>query len=186
MGEIRIMKISINPRDFVAALVAALVAAGGAYASYTLPTQNPEVDEDTAEFRDTVAVESKTIAAMIADTKAGKNVSEFRLGMFSMNLLNQLADRDPGLGAYFHRDGRMMQSYLTDVFQYHSDEEMAHMAALAADGKRATRQSARYALEALRHIPKPADPPETQAQDRTALAAALTELNADLAKAARE
>ncbi len=180
------MRFSTIPRDFIAALVAALVAAGGAYASYALPTVNADVDEDTAEFRDTVAVETKTIAAMIADTKAGKNVSEFRLGMFSMNLLNQLADRDPGLGVYFHRDGRMMQSYLTDVFQYHSDEEMAHVAALAEDGKHATRQSARYTLEALRHIPKPSDPPQAQAEDRTALADALTELNTNLAKAVRE
>jgi hypothetical protein len=186
MNDNGIMRISFVPRDFIAALVAALVAAGGAYASYKLPTVNADVDEDTAEFRDTVAVETKTIAAMIADTKAGKNISEFRLGMFSMNLLNQLADRDPGLGAYFHRDGRMMQSYLTDVFQYHSDEEMAHVAALAGDGKRATRESARYALEALRHIPNPSATAETQAEDRTALADALTELNTNLAKAARE
>jgi len=52
--------------------------------------------------------------------------------------------------------------------------------------KPAVRESAKDALEALRHIPESKDPPATQAKDRADLAEALTALRAELAKAAQE
>ncbi len=176
-------------RDLAAAMVVLLVAAGGAYIAHALPADAADQDEDTADFRDSMKSDAQTIEGMIKDTQAGKNVSEFRLGMFSMNLLNELGDRDPGLGRYFHQGGRTMQTYLTDVFQYHDAEEVAHVAAMAqepkADGARPmVRLSAKDALEALRHIPASKDAPETQAKDRADLAQALTTLKGDLAKAA--
>ncbi|HEY1723453.1 MAG TPA: hypothetical protein VGG27_19575 [Magnetospirillaceae bacterium] len=178
-------------RDFIAALFALIVAIGGAYLVHALPEENADEDEDTAEFRDTLKTDTQTINGMIADTKAGKNVSEFRIGMFSMGLLNTLSDRDPGLGGYFHKDGRMMQSYLTDVFQYHDAEEMDHVTAMAKEpasskAKPEVRMAARDMLESLRHIPEGKDPPEKQAAARAALIDALTALNADLAKAVKE
>ncbi len=180
-----------HSRDFIAALFALVVAVGGAYALHATPEENADEDEDTAEFHDTIKTGTKTIDGIIADTKAGKNVSEFRLGMFSMSLLNTLSDRDPELGNYFHKDGRMMQSYLTDIFQYHDADEIARITAMAQappDGKTkpAIRMAARDTLEALRHIPESKDPPEEQAKARKALIDTLTALNADLAKAAKE
>jgi hypothetical protein len=171
-------------RDFAALLFVLVLAVGGALAWWRFPAAESEDAEAAAEFRTQAATEAKTVAAMIAETKAGTNISETRLGMFMMNLLSGLAEEDDGLGTYFHRDGRLMQDYLTDQFQYHSEEEVARVAALAAQGKPAIRQSARYALEALRHIPVSKDPPETQAADRAALAAALTALDDNLIKAA--
>lgn len=178
-------------RDFIAGLFAALVALGGAYVVYAFPEENADVDEETADFQDTVASGVKTVDGIIADTKAGKNVSEFRLGMFQMSLLNTLGEHDPGLGTYFHKDGRTMQSYLTDVFQYHDADEITHVTAMAqapadAKTKPATRMAARDALESLRHIPEGKDPPEAQAKSRAALVEALTALKGDLAKAAKE
>jgi hypothetical protein len=181
----------LHSRDFIAALFAVAIAIGGAYAIHATPVENGDEDEDTAEFRDTLRSSAKTIDAIITDTRAGKNVSEFRLGMFSMSLLNTLAERDPGLGNYFHKDGRTMQSYLTDQFQYHDTEEIAKITAMAQapaseTSKPEVRMAARDALEALRHIPEGKDTPEKQAEDRKALADTLTSLNADLLKAAKE
>jgi hypothetical protein len=173
-------------------LAAALLAL--VLAAFALPiaaAAQSDQDEDTTDFRDEMKTCGSSVERMLADTKAGKNVSEFRLGMFSMSLLNTLGERDPELGAYFHKDGRTMQSYLTDVFQYHDADEVAHVAAMAqvpqSDTVRpAVRMSAKDTLEALRHIPEGKDPPETQAKDREALAATLATLRGDLAKAAEE
>jgi len=173
-------------RDFAAALLMLLVALGGAFAWWRVPAGDADAAEAAAEFRAALPAEVKTIAAIIADSKAGKNVSEFRMGMFSMNLLNQLSDQDAALGAYFHKDGRTMQTYLTDVFQYHSEEEVARIAAMEKEGDKPVRQSAHYALEALRHIPEPKDPPADQEQDRKALIEALAALEASLNKAGKE
>lgn len=181
----------LHSRDFVAALFALVVAIGGFYAAHALPEENSDEDEDTAEFHDTLMSDTKTIDGIIADTRAGRNVSEFRLGMFSMSLLNTLAERDPELGNYFHKDGRTMQSYLTDQFQYHDADEIAHITAMAQAPQKGTakpevRMAARDTLEALRHIPEGKDPPEAQAAARKSLAETLTTLNADLVKAAKE
>jgi len=148
-------------------------------------------DDDTVDFRDEMKSSGASVDRMIADTKAGRNISEFRLGMFSMSLLNTLGERDPELGAYFHKGGRTMQTYLTDVFQYHDTDEVAHVAVMAQAPKAGTvrpavRMSAKDTLEALRHIPEGKDPPATQAKDRDDLAAALTSLRGDLDKAAQE
>ena len=172
-------------RDAVAALVALLVALGGGVTLQLRPADQDEADA-AAEFREAAAADAKTIAAIVADSESGKNVSEFRMGMFSMNLLNELSDRDAALGGYFHQGGRTMETYLTDVFQYHSEEEVARIAAMAGSGKREVRLSAQHALEALRHIPDDKDPPAAQAADRKALAASLKALEASLAEAAKE
>ena len=175
----------LRSRDGLAALIALLVALGGVAAIRLQPLDSDQ-DEATADFKDSMESDGRFVDAMIADTKAGKNLSDFRLGMFSMNLLNQLSDRDPALGAYFHRGGRMMESYLTDVFQYHSEDEVARIAAMASSGDRPVRKGARDTLEALRHIPVDTDPPADQAQDRADLAKSLRDLKASLAEAARE
>ncbi len=181
----------LHSRDFIAALFAVMIAIGGAYAVHATPEENADEDEDTAEFKDTVVTDMKTVEGILADTKAGRNVSEFRLGMFSMSLLNTLAERDQELGNYFHKDGRTMQSYLTDQFQYHDGEEIAKITEMAqqpasAKVKPGVRMAAKDTLEALRHIPESKDPPEKQAESRKTLADTLTTLNADLAKAAKE
>lgn len=168
----------LRSRDVIAPILAVLVAAGGIAVLRYVPAGDAE---DEADFRQTMAGDVKFVNAMLADTEAGKNVSDFRIGMFAMGLLGDLSERDPALGAYFHQNGRLMQSYLTDVFQYHSDDEVAHVAALAAKGGE-TRRAAQFALESLRHIPVEKDPPEQQAADRKDLAAALAALGDSLAK----
>lgn len=173
-------------RNSIAFLLVFILAAGGALAWWRVPAADSDDAEEAMEFRTEVTTESKSIAAMIAETQSGTNISETRLGMFMMNLLSGLAEHDEGLGTYFHRDGRLMQDYLTDQFQYHSEDEVARVDALAKQGKPAIRESARYALESLRHIPVSKDPPDTQAADRKALAEALTALNENLTKAAGE
>jgi len=173
-------------RDFAAALLMLVLAVGGVAAYKLVPAAESDEAEAAQEFRTELATESKAVSAMIDETKAGKNISEMRLGMFMMNLLSGLAEEDDGLGTYFHKNGHLMQDYLTDVFQYHSVDEVAHVADLAKQGHPAVRLSAQYALESLRHIPVSKDPPETQATDRKDLVDALTKLNESLGKAAKE
>jgi len=169
-------------------LAVPVVAVGGMTAFHVAPAVAADEDaESQQEFRSELADESKSVKKMIDETNAGKNLSDFRVGMFMMSLLNNLSDYDDGLGAYFHKDGRLMEDYLRNTFQYHSEEEVAHVAELAKQGDHpAVRESARYALEALRHIPDDKDPPTSQADDRKALAASLIQLDAKLAEAAKE
>ena len=186
----RMKKRTIPRHGILAALLALLVATAGPTALRLDPAAHAASvpagdDDDTAEFRSELADESKTVQRMIADTKAGDNLSDFRLGMFVMGLLNNLSDRDDALGGYFHKNGRLMEDYLRNTFQYHSEEEVAHVAEMAKQGNPGIRGSAQYALESLRHIPDDKDP-QTQQQDRTALIDSLTRLNDNLAKAAQE
>ena len=173
-------------RDLAAFLLVLILAIGGAVAWKLVPASDSDDAEEAREFHTEVLTESKTIAGMIAETQSGKNITEFRIGMFMMNLLSGLAEHDNALGTYFHRDGRLMQDYLTNQFQYHSEDEVAAVAALAKQGKPGTRESARYALESLRHIPRKDDPADQQETDRKALVEALTALNQNLGKAAGE
>jgi hypothetical protein len=179
---------SFRVRDMVAAAAIVVIAIGGLLALRFAPAvaSGDDAAEAAQEFRAEVADESKAVKGMIDETKAGKNLSDFRVGMFMMSLLNNLSDRDDTLGAYFHKDGRLMEDYLRNTFQYHSEDEVAHVAAMAKDGNPAIRESARYALESLRHIPDEKDPPESQVKDRAALAESLTALEASLTQAAGE
>jgi hypothetical protein len=181
------MSNGFSRRDLVALILVLAVAVGGLVALRFAPRAAADDQaEAKQEFLAELADESKSVKAMIAETKAGKNLSDFRVGMSMMGLLNNLADEDDGLGAYFHKDGRLMEDYLRNTFQYHSEDEVAHLAAMEKEGNPAIRASARYALEALRHIPDEKDPPDSQAKDRDALAEALTQLDLNLAEAAKE
>jgi len=178
---------SFQPRDLAALAVVIVIAIGGLAALRFAPTAaGTDDDQDHKEFVAELAGDAKSIDGMIADSKAGKNVTEFRIGMFMMSLLGTLSDEDDTLGGYFHKNGRLMEDYLRNVFQYHSEDEVAAVAAMAKQGNPGIRQSAQYALESLRHIPESKDPPANQDEDRKALVDTLTALKRHLAEAAKE
>jgi len=133
--------------------------------------------DDRAEARQEVTADRAKAADLRQVTERGKNLSDMRLGLFAIHLLNEMSDGDAVLYGFVHRDDHSTIGYLEEVFQYHSSEEVA---ALEALGPEPHRQVARAALEMLRHIPDGAEPPETQARDRGDLAAALARLEAAL------
>jgi len=141
-----------------------------------------------AESRDD-EIDGDTITAQVAATERlldrarhGEAISQMRLGWFVVDLLADLSARDADLSAFVHRDGHFIETYLTDIFQYHSVEEVAAVEAMAAKDRTTPRLAARWGLEALRHIPDSDDPPVEREKDRQALIAALTTLD-DLLRA---
>jgi len=117
------------------------------------------------------------IERVLRQAREGGSVSQTRLGWLIADLLADLSARDPALSAFFHRDGRFIETYLINVFQHQAAHEVAAVEAMAAEGRRNLRLAARSALEALRHIPDDADPPANQEQDRREMIEALTELD---------
>jgi hypothetical protein len=112
-------------------------------------------------------------AAMAERSRQGDNLSRFTVGWYVADLLAELAERDPELARRVRPDGRLVVEYLIGPFQDHAREEIQAVDALAAKANRPVRLAARYALEALRHIPDADDPAANQAEDRADLAGAL-------------
>ncbi len=164
---------------------AVLLALWSVCATAAAHADQADDEADRAEFRQEMASDAKSIGAVIADTDKGKNVSDMRLGMLMMSVLNSLCDRDEGLASYFHAGGRLMETYLISQFQFHSADEVARVAELAEAKPSPIRRAARYALESLRHIPDSGDPPATQVADREQLVAALESLQRNIADAAK-
>ncbi|MGE5504463.1 MAG: hypothetical protein ACM31L_08580 [Actinomycetota bacterium] len=113
-------------------------------------------------------------AAVLAErARSGENLSQVTVGWYVADLLAELADRDADLARQLRPDGRLVVDYLVTRFQSRPKDEIRAVETLAAAGNRPLRLAARYALEALRHIPDDDDPPPSQAEDRDDLAAAL-------------
>jgi len=133
------------------------------------------VDRD--EARQELTADMAKAGDLRRQTEQGRNLSEMRLGLFAIHLLNEMSRDDAALYGFVHRDDHSTTGYLEEVFQYHSAEEMVTLDALGADPHR---RVARCALEMLLHIPNGDEPAEAQAGDRRELAAALARLEAAL------
>lgn len=108
------------------------------------------------------------------------------LGWFIYDVLTELSSQDVGLYDYFNKDHDGIQGYLKVTFRDHPIEEISAIDSMAKRGHPTLRLSARYALEALRHIPDSSEPSEIQERDRRELAGALATLQNLLQKSARE
>lgn len=140
----------------------------------------PAVAQDAAdrdEARQELTADLDKAGDLRRQTEQGKNLSEMRLGLFAIHLLNEMARDDSALYGFVHRDDHGTMGYLEDIFQYHAAEETVALEALGADPHR---RVARSTLEMLRHIPNDGEPPDVQARDRRDLAAALAGLEAAL------
>ena len=134
-------------------------------------------DSDRDDMRQELTDDMVKAGDLRRQTEQGKNLSEMRLGLFAIHLLNEMARDDSALYGFLHRDDHSTIGYLEDVFQYHSAEEMVALEALRPEPHR---QVAHCALETLRHIPSDGDPPADQERDRRQLAGALAQLEAAL------
>ena len=135
---------------------------------------------ECGEANPAAAAQAEATERLLGRAKGGEAISQARAGWFVVDLLSDMAAGDEDLSAFVHRDGRFIESYLINVFQYHAEDEVAALATLAAQPDtphRASRQAARWGLEALRHLPDDDDPPAAQEADRQALIAALTNLD---------
>lgn len=147
------------------------------------PAAAPISEEEAQDFKQTMATDSQTAGEYLRKTQNGKNITEFSLGWFVYNVLTELSSMDDGLDKQFNHD---VQSYLKTTFHDNPDSEIAKIDAMAKEGHTPIRLAARSALECLTHIPDSNEPPETQAEDRRQLAAALASLKEHLEQSARE
>ena len=167
----RLWKIAVCGLGLMAPLSACTVSHSSA-----VHTSSVEDDDDRAEFIGTLNRATSSIDGFVTDTSSGRNLSDFTLGLFVSNLLGILGERDPTLSEYLHRGNRFIQDYLTDIFQYHADEEIASLDRQAESDNSPYAAAASRALEVLRHIPDGRTPSEQQAEERSALIEALTGL----------
>ncbi|CAA7627653.1 conserved exported hypothetical protein [Candidatus Terasakiella magnetica] len=127
-------------------------------------------DEDLAEFQQAIEAETAQVDGFVRKTQQGSNLTEFTLGWFVVNLLNQLCSQDQELFSYIHGDDhRSVENYLRNAFQAKPDEEIQGLGELAEHGHSATRLAARDALDALTHIPDTQSSAEAQATARREL-----------------
>lgn len=147
------------------------------------PFEDPE---DVATFRRDILADVDKVDGFLREVRAGKDISDFRLGWFAFALLVEVSAHDPELFDYLHRGDNDIESYLRDVFRAAPDREVAAIEAMARQGHSTFRLAARHTLDALRHLPAVGDPPAVRAARRQELAAALTALQGVLRKGERE
>ena len=148
---------------------------GMASATAIAATAPPDAEE-REEARQQLVADAQRVDDLLAQTRRGKNLSDMTLGLFAVHLLNEMSGDDAEMFNYLHRDHRTTQSYLEEIFQFHSAEEVAAVAAMAGDDPR--RLTVRYALESLRHIPDGKESPDSQERDRMDMAKVLAQLEA--------
>jgi hypothetical protein len=142
--------------------------------------------EEINDFRQSMQDSAKQANDYLNKTRAGTNISEFTIGWFVYDVLIELSSRDEVLYKHFNNNNKDLQDYLKSNFRDHPLEEITAIENLARQDQPTLRLSARYALEALRHIPNPAEAEEIQTRDRRELASALATLQNLLEKSARE
>ncbi len=142
--------------------------------------------EILSEFRQELIQDADKVGDYLEQTRRGHNLSEMTLGWFICDLLTELSSQDEPLYRHFNKNGGGSQGYLRSVFPRAPAEAVAELDILAKQGNPTRRLAARYALEALRHIPDDATSAASQAEDRRALAAALATLQKLLTKSAAE
>ena len=131
-----------------------------------------------------MADQAAKVGEIVRQAKDGQPITQTRLGWLVVDLLSDLGDRDPELADFLHHDSHFIETYLITVFQYNARREVAAVDALAAQRPSPVRRAARWALEALRHIPDSDDSAAAQAQDRGEMIAALEALEDQLRQAA--
>ncbi|WP_146002885.1 hypothetical protein [Telmatospirillum siberiense] len=142
--------------------------------------------EEMENFRAEMAHDAVKAGDYLKKTQGGTNISEMTLGWFIYDVLTELSSQDVELYDYFNKDNASVEGYLKTRFKTHPVEEIAAIDSLAKRGHPTLRLSARYALEALRHIPDSGEPSDIQERDRRELAAALSTLQDLLQKSSRD
>jgi hypothetical protein len=164
------------------AALAACLGLASACSTAHPPPENSD-PEELAAFRENIAVDVRKTGSFLYDAQRGSDLSEFALGWFVLILLNELASQDEDLYAHLHDDGRVVETYLRNVFQERPQEEIAAITAMSRDGHRTIRLAAAQALEALRQLP---DSAAARPQVHRDLIASLAALKALLEQIERE
>ena len=144
------------------------------------PTVADDAADEDAQTKSDLQSTLIAIDAFVDQTKQGRNLSDMTLGLFISSLLGQLGGLDVPLSEHLHQDGRFIEGYLSEVFQYHPDQEIAFIKAMSMPGQPLARKTAAAALDSLRYIPDTKSSAEQQAKDRISLVAALMELKCRL------
>ncbi len=171
----RLIKILIS----VMMLTLSACMAHGAVGSEGLPSLTDEQDE-AAETKSYLASMLNNIDGYIAQSDKGRNLSDMTIGLYVSSLLGQLSGFDAPLANRLHQGGRLIDGYLTDVFQFHAQQEIDEISAMPQPGNVLARKTAAAALECLRHIPNGKNPPADQKQDREDMIKALMDLKQTL------
>lgn len=151
------------------------------------PSSDPTIldttlSDDEADFRDSIANSIGAIDRFCEQTQTGKNLSDYTLGLFVSNLLATLSGQDIKIANHIFEGGRLTDSYLSEVFQYHPTMEIAYFDALESSANPAFHHAVARALDVLQYIPDPHSPEKKQASDRKMLLKSLTALKAELTK----
>ena len=136
--------------------------------------------DEAAEVKSGFTASAAAIDGFIDQTRHGRNLSEMTVGLFVSSLLGQLGSQDTALSAHLHQGGRFIDGYLSEIFQYHPKDEIAHILSLPQPGNLLVRQIAAAALECLLHIPDSKTVQAEQATDREALATSFADLKRQL------
>ena len=140
--------------------------------------------DEAAYFRSTIERAVTTLDGFILETREGKNLSDFTLGIFVMKLLGSLGRQDVEVSKHLHAGDRFIEGYLVEVFQYHSEDEIRYFNELALQSTLPRtirlRLATAAALDVLRNIPDGKADQLRQQQDRLDLIKALTALKLHL------
>lgn len=144
-----------------------------------------EFEDDALLFQNGINGSVIVLDNLIAQTRQGKNLSDMTLGMFVLRLLGTLGSQDTEISKHLHAGDRFIEGYLTDVFQFHSETEIAFFMDLAKQTaipkQMILRESTANALDVLRNIPNGKSSQSQQNQDRLNLIKSLTILRPNLA-----
>jgi hypothetical protein len=168
------MRRYLNPLTIFLFLALSACSANGAVG----PEEFPSLDDQDETVQSKVGL-SKLLPKLdifVSQTSQGRNLSEMSLGVYISNLLGQLSSLDVPLSTHIHQGGRFIDSYLSEVFQFKPDKEIAEILHLSGDGNVQARKTAAAALECLRHIPNAKSTSADQEQDRKDLTKALLDL----------
>ena len=144
-------------------------------------------DRDEAlEFQKSLQDYSGSVNDLLRDTRHGKAISDFTVGMLAYDILTTVSSADSGLYAHFTAGGIDIEDYLKTKFQTNPDGEIAAMDKIGGEGSPTLRAVARHTLDALAHIPDSHDPPALQRQNREQLENALQNAKSALDTAAQE
>lgn len=151
------------------------------------PPSNPSVidttlSDDEADFRDSLTNSLGSIDRFIEQTQSGRNLSDYTLGLFVSSLLATLSGQDTKIANHIFEGGRLTDAYLSDVFQYHPNKEIAYFDALKSTAEPALHRAVARALEVLKYIPDSHSAEKKQVADRAMLLKSLTTLKAELTR----
>ena len=128
-----------------------------AQTNFTQIGPEDEIEDEAQLFQSGINGTLKILNDFIAQTRQGKNLSDMTLGLFVMRLLGTLSGQDIDISKHLHANDRFIEAYLTDIFQYHSETEIAFFWDLAAHAQTTQQvilcEATANALNILRNIP---------------------------------